>query len=156
MKKGNFFALGMVVVLLAFGLVFAGCDSGTNDDQNNSGNEATGEENSGTNDDENTSGNGSGPKDVVLQFGKALQKKDLAAAQSYCTAESAFVLEIGLMFGEDFSEWGDEIVNATLEEEITGETAVVYDKNDPSDSRVNLVKRDGQWKIDLSDIMEND
>jgi hypothetical protein len=123
-------------VLLVFGFVLAGCDTGTNnggDDGDNAG----------------------GPRYVVLQFGQALKKGDLNTAKSYCTAESSMILDMALAFGEDLSTWGNDIVTATLEEEITGNTAVVYDKNNPSENRIDLVKQNGQWKIDLSNIMED-
>jgi hypothetical protein len=127
MKNKGFVGLCALLVL-GFGL--AGCDTGTNSDTN-----------------------GTGPKDVVLQFGRALQKKNYSTAKSYCTVESALFIDLALAFDDDLSKDGDDIVNGTLVEEITGDTAIVYNKNEGPEEGFHLVKQNGLWKIDLSSSM---
>ncbi|MDR2029146.1 MAG: DUF4878 domain-containing protein [Treponema sp.] len=124
MKKGILY--GLLAFILVTGFGFIGCDTGTND-------------------------NAGGPKDVVLQFVQALQRKDWSTAKSYCTEDSAYVIDIALAFGEDFQDL-NEVVDATLEETITGDTAFVYNSDSPEDG-FDLVNQNGQWKIDLSSFM---
>jgi predicted small secreted protein len=117
--------LGLYVLLIG-GFVLAACDTGTD---------------------------AAAPTEVVRQFARALEKNDVALAGTYCTPESAFLLEYAAGFGEDLGTWGTAILNATLKETINSDTAQVNVKGGDLDESVNLVRQDGQWKLDLSSLM---
>ena len=95
-------------------------------------------------------GCGESPKSVAQKWQKAVLSGDLKTANAMSTARAK---DVNTLIVAMLSEGGDEI--NTLKkakydtETINGDKAVVTSGND-KDTKVELVKQDGKWLVDIN------
>lgn len=96
-------------------------------------------------------GGGNNPKAVAVTFMTAMGRGNLDEAKKYCTKDTAKVVGMMQAMGEGEKKEFDKNFKCTAKSvKVEGDTAVVELKcSDGEDMQVNLVKLDGQWKVDL-------
>ena len=98
---------------------------------------------------------GESPTNVSNKFYEALATGDIETARAHATPETANLIDT--LVSKGGSDGFD--VDRTREvhdEVISGDSAVVsYRNDDGSIATVPLVKRDGVWRVDFSEVIRN-
>jgi len=117
----------MISLMLIIGLAVVGCKTGGG----------------------GASSGGSSPSDVFKQFYAAIEKGNFKAAADL-TTEPAVTQQLLALMGEELKKEFAKDSIAKVEETITGNTAnVKYTLKSGTKEDVDLVKKDGKWKIKM-------
>ena len=101
-----------------------------------------------------TSCGGSTPQKTVQGFINAMADGDLEAAEKYVTEDGKKIFALLKMAGtDDMKEEMAELKKAEIKDvKIDGDKATVTLGADDDTDDINLVKVDGEWKIDMGGL----
>ena len=93
-------------------------------------------------------GSSGSPKAVAEKFLNHLQKKEYAEAKKLATKESEATIDMMASFGSMGGEQKEAKIEMK-EEKIEGDKATVTYTENGENKTINLVKVDGDWKVDM-------
>ncbi len=94
------------------------------------------------------SGCGASPSSTAEKFTVALAKGDIETAKKHCTQSTGSMLEMARSMGAVQTQPDFEF--EASREDVDGNRATVYFKDaDGNEEKVDLVKIDGQWLVEI-------